>query len=120
MFELETIFDGVGYALQSALRRSQHTEPELQFHAPSLPGLDAWEEDVLLRYPDPEAIATTKTAEEYRNYDSPVRDTVKEFYRLNHTYQTYDFVRTKQKEFLQFNDRLFFNSFSKKNLNITL
>ena len=58
-----------------------------------LSGLDAWEEDVLLRYPDPEAIATAKTTDEYRNYDDPARDTVKEFYRLNHTYQTYDLRR---------------------------
>ncbi|HEY6505149.1 MAG TPA: inositol oxygenase family protein [Chitinophagaceae bacterium] len=67
-----------------------------------LSSLDAWEEDVLLRYPDPEAIATAKSTEEYRNYDDPVRDTVKEFYRLNHTYQTYDFVQQKRNDFLQF------------------
>ncbi|MBL7742515.1 MAG: inositol oxygenase [Chitinophagaceae bacterium] len=67
-----------------------------------LPSLDAWEEDVLLRYPDPEAIATAKATEEYRNYDTPARDTVKEFYRLNHTYQTFDFVQQKRNEFLKF------------------
>jgi len=70
-----------------------------------LPGLDAWEDDVLLRYPDPEAIATAKATGEYRNYDSPVRDTVKEFYRLNHTYQTYGFVQEKRKEFLKFDKK---------------
>jgi inositol oxygenase len=69
-----------------------------------LSSLDAWEEDVLLRYPDPEAIAA-KSTEDYRNYDDPVRDTVKEFYRLNHTYQTYDFVQKKRSEFLQFNKK---------------
>lgn len=67
-----------------------------------LPSLDAWEEDVLLRYPDPETIATAKATEEYRNYDTPARDTVKEFYRLNHTYQTFDFVQQKRNEFLKF------------------
>ncbi|HEY8936893.1 MAG TPA: inositol oxygenase family protein [Cyclobacteriaceae bacterium] len=67
-----------------------------------LKSLDEWEDDVLRRYPDPEAIATSKSTEEYRNYDSPVRDTVKEFYRLNHTYQTFDFVSKKEAEFLKF------------------
>ena len=72
-----------------------------QINAP-LKSLDEWEEDVLRRYPDPETIAKAKSVEEYRNYDTPVRDTVKEFYRLNHTYQTFDFVQQKQKEFLSF------------------
>jgi inositol oxygenase len=70
-----------------------------------LVSLDEWEEDVLVRYPDPESIATAKGTEEYRNYDAPVRDTVKEFYRLNHTYQTYDFVEAKRADFLKFNKR---------------
>lgn len=68
-----------------------------------LTDLDQWEEDVLRRYPDPESIATAKNAEAYRNYEAPERDTVREFYRLNHTYQTYDFVVEKQKDFLRFN-----------------
>ncbi len=70
-----------------------------------LPSLDTWEEDVLLRYPDPEAITTSKSTEEYRNYEAPARDTVKEFYRLNHTYQTYDFVQEKRNEFLKFDKK---------------
>src|SRR5947207_2851857 len=70
-----------------------------------LSNLDEWEEDVLLRYPDPEAIATSKATEEYRNYDNPVRDTVKEFYRLNHTHQTFDFVQAKRADFLQFDKK---------------
>ena len=69
------------------------------FEAVPLKSLDEWEEDLLRRYPDPDAIATAKTTEEYRNYDNPERDTVKEFYRLNHKYQTYDFVMQKRKEF---------------------
>src|SRR6478735_11068322 len=77
------------------------TNEELQQNP--LSSLDEWEDDLLERYPDPESIATNKTTEEYRNYDSPQRDTVREFYRLNHKYQTYEFVREKQKEFLQFN-----------------
>jgi inositol oxygenase len=70
-----------------------------------LANLDEWEEDVLLRYPDPESITTSKSAEEYRNYDDPKRETVKEFYRLNHTYQTYEFVQEKRNGFLQFNKK---------------
>jgi inositol oxygenase len=67
-----------------------------------LANLDEWEEDLLRRYPDPESIADKKAVEEYRNYDNPQRDTVKEFYRLNHTFQTYDFVTKKRSEFLSF------------------
>ena len=70
-----------------------------------LHNLDAWEDDILLRYPNPETIAMAKATEEYRNYDTPVRDTVKDFYRLNHTYQTYDFVQQKRKEFLKFDKK---------------
>src|ERR1039458_5593433 len=67
--------------------------------------LDEWEEDVLERYPDPEIENSTKAKEEFRNYETPGRETVKEFYRLNHKYQTYDFVIGKKKEFLQFNKK---------------
>jgi inositol oxygenase len=68
-----------------------------------LNSLEQWEEFVLLRYPhqgqpaDPQ-----KDKDAYRNYDNPARDTVREFYRLNHTYQTYEFVLDKEKEFLNF------------------
>jgi len=67
-----------------------------------LSSLDEWEGDVLQRYSDPGSIATTKTIEEYRNYNDPARHTVKEFYRLNHTYQTYEFVQEKRRNFLKF------------------
>jgi inositol oxygenase len=70
-----------------------------------LKSLDEWEEDILQRYPDPETLVKGKQTEEYRNYENPERDTVKEFYRLNHTYQTYDFVQQKRQEFLQFNKK---------------
>ena len=70
-----------------------------------LSSLDVWEEDLLERYPDPEAITKGKTTEEYRNYETPGRDSVREFYRLNHQYQTYDFVQQKKAEFLAFNKK---------------
>jgi len=63
-----------------------------------LKSLDEWEDDLLRRYPE-----NAKAAEDFRNYDDPARDTVKEFYRLNHTYQTYDFVMNKEAEYLSFN-----------------
>jgi inositol oxygenase len=67
--------------------------------------LDEWEEDLLKRYPDPETIATDKSTDAFRNYAAPPRDTVKEFYRLNHTYQSYDFVMQKEQEFLGFSKK---------------
>lgn len=70
-----------------------------------LKSLDEWEDDLLLRYPGPETIAKDKGEESYRNYDDPARDTVKEFYRLNHQYQTHDFVLQKREEFLSFNKK---------------
>ncbi len=68
-----------------------------------LHSLDQWEEDILSRYPEPEKPAKTRDA--YRNYETPERDTVREFYRLNHRYQTYDFVLEKEREFLKFDKR---------------
>ncbi|HMG67764.1 MAG TPA: inositol oxygenase family protein, partial [Chitinophagaceae bacterium] len=74
-------------------------------NANPLAGLDEWEEDVLRRYPEANTIADTKSTEEFRNYDAPARDTVREFYRLNHTYQTYEFVQEKRKFFLKFDKK---------------
>lgn len=67
-----------------------------------LQSIEQWEDDVLTRYPV--AGEKVKAKEEFRNYENSKKDaTVREFYRLNHKYQTYDFVQGKQKEFLQFN-----------------
>jgi inositol oxygenase len=74
-------------------------------NATPLKSLDEWEDDVLLRYPDPETIAQSKGSEEYRNYEDPSRDTVREFYRLNHSYQTYQFVQDKRQNYLRFNKK---------------
>ncbi|MFD1602184.1 inositol oxygenase family protein [Flavobacterium artemisiae] len=72
-----------------------------------LNNLDEWEDDLLMRYPDPSEDneeVKEKQKEEFRNYvDSERVETVKEFYRINHTYQTYDFVCSKEQDFLQFN-----------------
>ena len=68
-----------------------------------LTNLDEWEEAVLERYPTPGTPAKAKEA--FRNYKEPARDSVKEFYRLNHTYQTYSFVKEKKEKFLKFDKK---------------
>lgn len=59
---------------------------------------ELWEEDLRERYPE----TGDKAKEEFRNYDAPARDTVMNFYKINHINQTYDFVLEKEKEFLKF------------------
>ncbi len=69
-----------------------------------LESIEDWEDDLLERYPEP-ATTADKSKEAYRNYEAPARDTVKEFYRLNHTHQTYDFVLEKRDNFLKFDKK---------------
>ncbi len=56
-----------------------------------LDSLDEWEDDLLERYPE--------EGHKFRDYASEVRPSVKEFYRLNHTHQTLEFVREKKREY---------------------
>src|SRR3954468_10759671 len=63
--------------------------------------LEDWEDFVEVRYPAPGA----KPREDYRNYDNPARDTVRDFYRLNHRHQTYDFARARRRQFLRLDRR---------------
>lgn len=65
-----------------------------------LAGLDQWEQDLLRRYPDSNKPEGDKTAEQFRDYESNQRPSVREFYRLNHRYQTVDFVREKRAQYL--------------------
>ena len=67
-----------------------------------LKNIDQWEEDLIIRYPDPSNINSDKKEEQFRNYDETEKDGVKEFYKLNHTYQTYDFVQQKKADYLKF------------------
>jgi len=83
----------------SASPNKQFTEKEIN----PLASLDEWEEAVLERYPEPDTPAKTK--DEFRNYEEPGRDTVREFYRLNHTYQTHSFVKEKQENYLKFDKK---------------
>ena len=62
----------------------------------------AWEDFVVEQvYPEP----GKKAKSDYRNYESPARESVRKFYEENHRRQTYDFVRGKRDEFLQLNRR---------------
>ena len=61
--------------------------------------LDDWEEVLRERYPAPGAESAKKN-EEFRNYESSSRPSVREFYRLNHRYQTLAFVLAKKREYL--------------------
>lgn len=66
--------------------------------------LDDWEDNLKERYPDTETPAKEK--EEFRNYvDSERLETVKEFYKINHINQTYDFVCKKEEEYLKFDKK---------------
>jgi inositol oxygenase len=62
--------------------------------ATPLSRLDDWDDFVQERY------ATPKPKEKFRDYRANARPSVKEFYRLNHRYQTFDFVRNKEAEYL--------------------
>lgn len=77
-----------------------------------LSSFDEWEDFLKERYPESPsdagkvAVATpfvgmdpNKKPEEFRDHTSEARSSVKEFYRLNHTYQTREFVLAKQQEF---------------------
>lgn len=68
-----------------------------QFSSPS--DADAWERDLLERYPNP---ADERGAAEsgFRNYDEGTRDGVREFYRVNHARQTVAFVRSMREKYL--------------------
>ena len=65
-----------------------------------LEDLDHWEEFLQTRYPEAEVVAAAaapangkgaaaKDKSQFRDYRKEARPSVKEFYRLNHTHQTY-------------------------------
>lgn len=77
-----------------------------------LESLDEWEDFLKERYPEPAhterkvpSVGTDpdKKKEEFRDYEANARDSVREFYRLNHEGQTLDFVRAKEQEYLGLN-----------------
>ena len=82
-----------------------------------LQSLDEWEDFLKGRYSEPGKTAAEcaenrkpavgydpeKKQTEFRNYEADARPTVREFYRLNHTHQTYDFVQAKHRQYLGLN-----------------
>lgn len=82
--------------------------------APNQPlqSLDEWEDFLKDRYPVPGQPAQTfvatdpdKKKEQFRNYAANARPSVREFYRLNHKFQTWDFVQGKRAEYLSHSRR---------------
>src|SRR6266404_6076686 len=59
-----------------------------------LASLEQWDDFVQERY------QPNKKQEEFRQYDDSTPPVVREFYRLNHTHQTVDFVRQKKRQYL--------------------
>ena len=80
-----------------------------------LASLDQWEDFLKERYPTPApangptkktpsvGIDPDKKEDEFRAYEANARPGVREFYRLNHLNQTYDFGQAKRKEYLGLN-----------------
>jgi inositol oxygenase len=62
-----------------------------------LKDMDEWDEFLTGRYQE------GKTEEQFRQYDSKANPGVAEFYRLNHQYQTLDYVLAKEKEYFGLN-----------------
>lgn len=84
--------------------------------------LDEWEEDLLRRYPDPSAAGDHQAGEApvaeaiaaggggkqtgaFRDYGDSAPARVRDFYRLNHRYQTVDFVRQQRRKYLALEQR---------------
>lgn len=63
-------------------------------HGGPLENLDQWDDFVKVRY------RADRKKEEFRVYDESSPQVVKDFYELNHTLQTRDFVKSKQAEYL--------------------
>ena len=69
-----------------------------------LQDLDEWDDDLRRRYPEPSS-QLPDSSTDFRNYDSGVRDGVREFYRMNHARQTLAFVRQKRDQYLSLSMR---------------
>jgi inositol oxygenase len=62
-----------------------------------LKDMDEWDEFLTGRYQE------GKTEEQFRQYDAEANPGVAEFYRLNHQFQTHDYVMGKEKEYFGLN-----------------
>jgi len=74
-----------------------------------LGSFEEWEDFVASRYASDdeggEAERRKRSGAAFRDYRAEARPSVKEFYRLNHTHQTLDFVLAKKREYLTFDRR---------------
>jgi len=62
-----------------------------------LKDMDEWDDFLTGRYKE------GKSEEEFRQYDEHATPGVAEFYRLNHQYQSFDYVMAKEKEYFDLN-----------------
>lgn len=62
-----------------------------------LKDMDEWDDFLTGRYQE------GKSKEQFRQYDEKASPGVAEFYRLNHEYQTYDYVMAKEKQYFALN-----------------
>ncbi len=62
-----------------------------------LKDMDEWDDFLTGRYQE------GKSEDQFRQYDATATPGVAEFYRMNHQYQTYDYVMTKEKEYFSLN-----------------
>ncbi|MCA9073518.1 MAG: inositol oxygenase [Planctomycetaceae bacterium] len=86
------------------VRPADSVKQPLDENAP-LQSLDAWEDDLLKRYPEDESPESQSERDGFRNYEEDTRSGVREFYRLNHRYQTVDFVRAQREKYLPLRQR---------------
>ena len=66
--------------------------------------LDDWEDFVANRYPEGDSTASgrrKRSGEAFLDYRAEARAVVKEFYKLNHTHQTLEFVEAKKEQYLK-------------------
>ncbi|MDB5343718.1 MAG: hypothetical protein JWP89_2095 [Schlesneria sp.] len=73
-----------------------------------LQSLEEWDDFLRDRYPEVtspglasfQAVDPAKKQDQFRNYEADARPGVREFYRLNHRHQTYEFARAKRQQYL--------------------
>jgi inositol oxygenase len=86
------------------MEKSMAAKPPSSAVQGPLDRLEDWDDFLKMRYPAEESSFRTvnrnKKKEEFRAHYSDARPCVREFYRLNHRYQTLDFVLAKKKEYL--------------------
>ncbi|HBE67686.1 MAG TPA: inositol oxygenase [Planctomycetaceae bacterium] len=70
-----------------------------------LASIDEWDDELLKRYPSSDLSQVSDDTDRFRDYEREARPSVREFYALNHRYQTVDFVRQKRAEYLGLNRR---------------